>query len=328
MEGLHDRAWLATKPRLEQSSAFVDAYELDEARGMVGGSVDFLERAKASAKRFNDLYLDRVPRGSRWGTGRTIGPKAVANEFLNQSFGWAPFLSSILDWTKILGHYENLVAKLTRQNGEPVRKKVVLDDETSSTVLSSGTYAASGTSYPMPCYPTSWPVDFFVRAPAWELREQNSRTAWAVGKFTYYRPEFDVTSQNNEYYSDWNKAKRFLTITGLRISPSALYNIIPWTWLVDYVTDLGNWIDLLTDIWQDQIVAHYCFAMQTTMKSRVFTNTLPLHAGTTSLSFRRYFVSKQRDMADNPFGFGLTLSNLSARQLAIIGALGLTGQFN
>jgi len=217
---------------------------------------------------------------------------------------------------------------MTKMNGVPVRKRVVLDDETTSTVLSAVSNAVSGVSYPMPCYPTAWPADFFVRPPSWELREDKTRTAWAVGKFTYYRPEFDIgTVQDSEYYSEWNKAKRFLTITGLRISPSALYNMIPWTWLVDYVTDLGNWIDLLTDIWQDQIVAHYCFAMQTFTKSRTFQNVLPLNGGTRTLTFRRLFTSKQRDMADNPFGFGLTLGDLTPRQLAIIGALGLTGQF-
>lgn len=320
MTGLGNRAWKASKPKLEQMSLFQDVFESGEIPGQWSGTRDFVSRMRETAAEYKDSYLRHV---SRTPGGLNTGNRllnVVSQEWLNANFGWLPFLRSVYDLSQIIGNFSNFVKKFTKLNGTSFRRRVSLvNDEPTTNVLSKVQLAVNSTSYAIPCFPQSFPSSYFSSPPHYELSEETRLRQWGVGKWTFYRPEFDEHDPN--YYSEWNKVRQALTLSGLRITPSSLYNVIPWTWLLSWVTNVGDYVDELTDIWFDQIVNHYCFAMQAKEVSRRLTISLPLHDGLLNLTWSRVIASKQRSKASSPFGFDLDVSNLSLRQLSILGAI-------
>lgn len=316
MTGLGDQAWSATKPKIEDMSAFQDVWESDQIPGQFTGTRDFVRGAREEAASWRNRYLAHPSTPLR---GHDKITAVVGREFLNANFGWLPFLKSIYDLNRVIGGFSRLVKKFTKLNGHPYRRRVSLSSDEPSFKTLSVTQASSGSSYALPVFPQGFPATYYASRPHWSLTESVSDRKWAVGKWTFYRPEFDASVPG--FDSAWNKFRQAMTIAGLRLTPSALYSVVPWTWLLDWFTNVGNYVDELTDIWNDQIVNHYCFVMCTRQRARHLTVYLPFHDGARSLTFTRVIVSKARTKGSSPFGFNLDASDLTLRQYSILAAL-------
>jgi hypothetical protein len=125
-------------------------------------------------------------------------------------------------------------------------------------------------------------------------------------------------------------------LLGTRLDPEVVYNLVPWTWLLDWFVNFGDVVANASAISSDNLVMQYGYLMRTTSVRKELTwpqglwgrrptgqlasswkQFLPTYSQTTSL------VTKQRGKA-SPFGFGLNPSDFSPDQLAILAALGLS----
>jgi hypothetical protein len=198
--------------------------------------------------------------------------------------------------------------------GPDGKPRITYDPERSDTKISGGngimtTPSLSG--------------NYFSGTPTWEVREIVVNKVTASGKFTFYRPEFDTGL--SEYNSQWFAIQRQLTMYGLRINPSNIYRATPWTWLIDWFVNVGDHFDLLTDMLVDSIVANYLYLVQRKTVTRKFIQYLPFtQTGDLSLEWNFNINTLERVGANSPYGFSLTWDTLTPRQLAIIGALGIT----
>jgi hypothetical protein len=154
-----------------------------------------------------------------------------------------------------------------------------------------------------------------------EFRDISITTIWAAGSFTYYRPEFDKTL--SDYESNWNEAMRLLTLYGARINPYILWKVTPWTWLLDWFVGIGTIIDRAVSWSMDGVVSRYMYLMKKTSTVRVHSASVNWNNGLQTFGWISNYETKQREVADNNFSFRLS-GSLSARQLAIISALGLS----
>jgi hypothetical protein len=162
--------------------------------------------------------------------------------------------------------------------------------------------------------------------PTWEVTEEKTTYSTAVGSFRYYLPEF-AGGYGDDLMSRINTARRTIDLFGLRVSPSNVYKAIPWTWLIDWVTGLGRSIQAVQDQTLDSMVAKYMSISHHVVSTRNFRQVMPFtksNGGTKVLNFSQIIDVKQRQMATSPFGFYTDVSELSARQYAILGALGLS----
>jgi hypothetical protein len=48
---------------------------------------------------------------------------------------------------------------------------------------------------------------------------------------------------------------------GFQPTPSLIYNLTPWTWLIDYFTNLGDLYDNLSRGVEDRLIAEYFYLM-------------------------------------------------------------------
>jgi hypothetical protein len=114
-------------------------------------------------------------------------------------------------------------------------------------------------------------------------------------------------------------------MSGLRVSPSNIYKAIPWTWCIDWMTHFGDNITAIDDMLLDQIAYKYLYLMHHHLETTTLKQYLPLKTGgNITLEWTRVNECKQRAVGLSPYGFDLSWSNLTPRQLAILAAIGLT----
>jgi len=116
-------------------------------------------------------------------------------------------------------------------------------------------------------------------------------------------------------------------VLGLDLTPEVLWNVMPWSWAVDWFSSTGDVIHNLTDWSTDGLVLKYGYIME----HSIVRDTLTF-VGETGL-LARYpqrpdtlvLVSEAKVRRPaTPFGFGLNLSAFTGRQKAILAALGMS----
>lgn len=313
MTGLGDAAWKRTKPKLQQADGFVFTAELRDMPRML----------RQTAKRYDQIwramggYYTSKKEVLKGGL-RIMAPKKVANDFLSQQFGWVPFVKDLIKFDNVVQNYHAMIAEAIHKNARWVRRRVsILAQEEVKTIRhESNAFRLHSVGF-----------DPYFQAPmlpTYTVEEVKRTDITAVGKFMYYRPEFDVASQDQ--LSQWNQAQQFLTLTGFRATPSNIYNAIPWTWAIDWFSNVGDWVDSLTETYVDSIVSEYCFVMKHEKTVRRAIQFAPFSSGPRTFTFERTIDSKQRLKASSPYDFNLSWDSLTPRQLAIAAALGI-GRF-
>ncbi len=120
-----------------------------------------------------------------------------------------------------------------------------------------------------------------------------------------------------------------LELLGLDITPATLYQLAPWTWLLDWFSSLGNAVQNLSALDWSNVLLDYSYLTvktQTVMTSALTANSW--NTGATSLangfmSQRIVSTEKIREQA-SPLGFSVGWNGLSPFQLSILAALGMT----
>jgi hypothetical protein len=82
---------------------------------------------------------------------------------------------------------------------------------------------------------------------------QENRTEWDSELRLVINSTFDFPPVNEVSFRN----KDFLDRIGLIPRPTDLYNLVPWTWLVDWFTGLGNYVELIDQINRDQNVINW-----------------------------------------------------------------------
>lgn len=320
-----DRAWRKAKPKIETAGLFVALRELRELPLMLSTTAKLMALEYNKGLRYvtrNTEYGPKLVSESVWISSRNMRPRELADQFLNHQFGWVPFLNDLDNFYKTWVNADDQIRTLTRQNGQWKRKSAKVHKEVDTQILQEVTLPLSTDSYAIPCFPVSFPADFFQMPPSWKVVEETTTTINASGKFRFYHPAFDITLP--DYTSAWKQVMRYRKIYGLTISPYHVWQSTPWTWLVDWVSNLGAFVERMSDTLEDQVAAAYFYiTSRRTVRRRLEIN-LPWHDGLQTLSFERSYRSKQRVSADSPYGFSLSWDALTPRRLAILGALGIT----
>jgi hypothetical protein len=301
---MENAAW-NIRPKLEKASIANAIYELKDVPGML----------RQTSKFFSDSWNFL---SGNFGGIRQL-PVRASEDFLNFQFGWRPFVNDIVQLCDTVIFAKQYIDQIVAENNTWVKRSRSLEVEDTTTKLQSFLgygLAPSGIDIFQLCK-----LDSSGAAGRWELWQDVHRRVWAVGEFKFYRPEFDPIQPDQ--YEQIVHVRRMITLLGLRINPTHLWAAIPWTWLIDWFTNLGDLVRRVDEQFNDGMVSKYLYIMQqktTTVRS---IHSIFFWSGTKELSFQRTISSKQRRFADSPYGFVLG-GSLSASQYSILAALGLS----
>jgi hypothetical protein len=150
---------------------------------------------------------------------------------------------------------------------------------------------------------------------------QSEMKQWVEGEFVYIpKAGFDPSS-----FLD-----RYETLVSVDLTPAVLWELAPWSWLVDWFAHIGQSIASMEAGLSNRILSTYFYGMEdssstTTGTVRVTGNQSGrIYNGprvmTTTIRRRR-----RRRIRANPFGYGGSSSTmLNLQQIGILNALGLT----
>lgn len=106
-----------------------------------------------------------------------------------------------------------------------------------------------------------------------------------------------------------------------------LYQLTPWSWLVDYFSNLGDIVSNLNAFASEGLVMPFAYIMS--QKDTVVRSSLEYEFWNGSgwskdTVFDTVFLTSKRRLPAHPFGFGISDSGLTGKQLSILVALGLS----
>jgi len=243
--------------------------------------------------------------------------KGAAGEYLNYQFGLKPLISdvrkiatSISDGNKIIEQYE-------RDSGRNIRRRYKFPIEV---LEDTETVTTGSRAIPRPGLNTY----LYASSSSGAVLKEHTRITreWSFsGCYTYH------LSRDKTLVERMRKQEQLANkLLGTRITPGVLWELTPWSWLIDWKSNLGDVMTNLSAFSADGLVMRYGYIMCTTTKVVTVNSTgTRLTNGSSTGPLRQTFTYtlKQRRKA-TPFGFGLDSGAFTMRQWAILGALGIS----
>lgn len=263
--------------------------------------------------------LEGLPRlGIETFASRSSTLRGAGSDYLNLQFGWLPLISDVKTALSVLTGATELLAGLPEQ-GRPIRRAWGLPPVVEHWSTSNVTRACTYTGIQAITGAGSASNRYFNGTATGFVQKEYSRRQWFVGAYTTFYPlGFDPTK-----FLD--RAKHMMSI---ELTPATLWELTPWSWLIDWYAHLGASIEANQIASDESLHIHYAYAMEETRyRTLGYVNYPGSPSYKVGLPFATTIgetVTKRRIRA-NPFGFTVGGSaSLNGKQLAILAALGLS----
>jgi hypothetical protein len=231
----------------------------------------------------------------------------LGDAYLKYEFGWKQTVKDVVDTYHFVDKIDRQLAFLKRNRDKPIQRRVTLRKENTYRQIGDnlkwpfvGLSATDEVYGGLPRLYDAWDATFMVR------KEQD---VWFSGKFVY-----SFKGKDGLPPPDSILRARLL---GAEMTPKAMWDLAPWTFFIDYLTNIGDILSNMYTEVADEQATEYAYVMKHTKRTYTWQGT----EGYINGSVSRIFDTKVRDKV-NPFGLAADV-DLSPRQLAIIAALGI-----
>jgi len=274
-----------------------------------------------------ELYRDGLPavpglKALQGNHSRSSSPLVSSGErgggeYLNYQFGIVPTISDISDMTKALANASRIYKQYRRDAGRlvrrsytfPVEEKLVLREVLSSQVPNGGPGCTNNLFWP-------------TRGETVHTVTETTKR-WFSGAFTYAHLQDDDLVER--MVTQVRQANHLL---GVLPTSEALWNLAPWSWAADWVTNIGDVMHNLSMYQSDGLLMRWGYIMEQKIQLHEY-----VHRGSVARTAsgnqpvflkQRIWQETKRRRPATPFGFGFELDGLSGRQEAILAALALS----
>lgn len=266
--------------------------------------------------------------------------RSLGNEYLNADFGWAAYIKDMQKLFALQKTLQSRLAQLVRDNGLSIKRRRTIRKSDESAILASGLISqpwgplddpSTGGSSLLPGIVSIGPFDPRDVHPVGDgalsyiIQERTVVDVWFQGTFRYF--------VGNIGSSQWT-TRATQALFGGDLTPSVLWEVIPWSWLIDWFANVGDLLSNLSTNAVDDEAYSNCNVMRHEYTLREVTCgvvwdridnhfNVNLPGGDESLVYSLKTENKMRHAA-SPFGFGLNWPDFSLRQIVIAAALGFT----
>jgi hypothetical protein len=223
---------------------------------------------------------------------RRMHPKAVPEGYLAYSFGWAPLISDLFSLIDLQKSIEDRLAYLKRlESGTRVQRSlgesVLIDSVTPNgyTTASLGSPVTADMAY------------------------KEVHRAWFTANAKLVNPLPPASDQ-------YDLARR-LSLGG-GFSAATLWNMVPWSFLIDYFWNIGDFLEATSGIVKTR-TTRMCIMVK--IESTSTMTNIRLKPGVSSVGDTMSSVSKNRGVYPNPIPWIVPFPFLSNGQMANLGAL-------
>jgi len=251
--------------------------------------------------------------------------KDAGSDYLNVQFGWIPLLNDV---RKIATALAVATTAVTGQSISTHRRR----EGRVRDIAVSGNFALPNCVVSAELSAAQWGISSTWRGGG---PYGVFGSIWQSQKHTIdysFEAEFLRLPEGSKDYSVYTDKLSELMRWDLR--PSDLWQLAPWSWLVDWFTDIGGQLESWESATSNRILSLYAYGMRDERKLSTsvasvssggnYTPYFTTYFGPSSV-FQQIEIRRRQRIKANPFGYVLNpLSQLTAGQLAILGALGLT----
>lgn len=228
--------------------------------------------------------------------------RSAGSEFLNYEFGWLPLVSDVRTFAKAVNNSDAILRKY--------------QEEANIVIKRSRRWPSVGDSKFNSVGFSSSPAELqFLGGGRFQTVLQDK---WFEADYVYHLPT--GTSVNDKFRRYGSYARKLL---GVRMTPEVLWNLAPWSWAVDWFSNVGDVVHNVSAMGTDGLVIRNAYMMCHTVRTTRDYGVSPAGAAT----IVRVEESKLR-RSSGPYGFGTSgIANLTTRQRAIVAALGLSRHY-
>jgi len=240
------------------------------------------------------------------------GFSSLGDEYLNYQFGIAPTISDVKSILSASSRAEKALERLIPYTNRDVRRRIVVSsDDKSEMTETAGRY---------PCY-GGIPTSYTTSSGTLRTTTTTSRRIWYSGTFR----QREIPAQGPLLES----LKSFNRTYGAAPSVLMAWNLVPYSWLVDWFANAGDVFKNFSYLGMDGWYQRYGYVMaETTMTiTKTWSGRIALSVNgpltPVSTEVTTTYHVKQRLRA-SPYAFGWNFDGLSDFQKTILAALGMT----
>jgi len=295
-----------------KSSASVLTALLELARGDVPGVLKQLRQHISTINTWKRLSA----------SGSKGAASAIGGTYLENVFGWAPIIRDIQAAIEVLTTIDALLFPPDNTR----RKFATVVHERFAQTTGNASLSAQGVMHPL-----GGPGPYLNRSEGIYMVNAGSaptvytaRETLDVRVVARFNTSMVPSAQSNGYLD------KLRVLLGLELTPEVLWDLTPWSWLLDWFGNIGSVIENLSSIHMSNIILNYSYATfrreavsGAWSKPALSTSTT---SGIQSLSgnfIQEYTMVQKVRLKASPYGFGTALSSLDAGKWAILVALGL-----
>lgn len=269
----------------------------------VAGAAQFLGELREGLPRLPGRALSRK------------GPVGIADEYLNVEFGFKPFISDLRKFGEAARSANKQIEQLKRDSGRLIRRRYTFPVErsTTTTLVSSNAYGSPGFRLSAPnCYVGGPGKLTKIRRESYEF--------WFSGAYTYAYPDGDTAvGRMRQAESRMNR------LFGTRVSPELFWELTPWSWAADWISNVGDVAHNMTALSSDSLVMRWGYLMcKYTCRDTYLLDGVTLRGSTGGSRSQTFTTEVKMRTRATPYGFGLDIGAFTTRQWAILGALGIS----
>lgn len=248
---------------------------------------------------------------------------ALSNEYLNYEYGWRLVVQDLRTLYVLQKSLYQRLMEIVSHNGRNIRRRVNYP-----TVTTNAEVFETDVPY------NYWDVGGAPNGHIWRpsrttLRYEATTTTRTWGSFGYHYWIPDVSSPV------W-QSKALSVLFGVAPTPQLLWDILPWSWLADWFTNIGDVVSNVSVNAVDNLVVRYAYLMRNTVLTQSCIADCS-HDGSDAAGWQFWptlqphrFQSLYREETKlrvegnvlSPYSLSDTPDDLTARQTAILAALG------
>jgi len=252
-----------------------------------------------------ELRSDGLPSisGAELWKSKSLEAKHAGSEYLNVQFGWIPLVNDITNFCESVRDADKIIRQYVKQSDQKIKRTYTFPQEDLNEVYTGSFFPLGSSDFGF----LGGSMSTFVH-----------RKTWFKGAYRYHLPI------SNGQLSKLQKYRLYAEhILGIRLTPEVLWNLAPWSWAADWFGNIGDVMTNISNLGKDGLVLQYGYIMSESIRTVDTTGYLDWAGAKRYTSSRSLDVVKQR-LPATPYGFGVSFASLSAKQIAILSALGLS----
>jgi len=246
--------------------------------------------------------------------------RSLGSDFLNGQFGWAPMLRDV---NAAIGLLMEIDTAIFASDSSRRQRDTTLFQRSGTHVATQNWGAIS---------PLTWTIADKVSQlnPRIQYTGTSGNAVFGsipteAGVFTRVTVRTSArfltgakpTMQNNAWLD------RGMDLLGLKITPEVLWELTPWSWLVDWFANIGTVLENLSTLGLNNAILNYGYSTMRLENRWTAIGRPPASYNLTGNLVVRAKQDAKVRLAASPFGFSMSFDQLNAGQIAILTALGL-----